>query len=97
MVGRSRKEWARRAFVAVLGIEIVLLILGTVLGQSIRMKLAAQLAARSPSGHVPPGMGSGLALGGLFGVAIVAILVWLLFTFRSDRVRAEFENIRRAA
>jgi hypothetical protein len=92
-----RKEWARRAFVAVLGIEIVLVILGTLLGQSIGMKLAAQLAARSPSGQVPPGMGSGLALGGLFGVAIVAILVWLLLRFRSDRVRAEFENIRRAA
>jgi uncharacterized membrane protein len=92
-----RKEWARRAFVAVLGIEIVLVIFGTVLGQSIGMKLATQLAARSRSGQVPPGMGSGLALGGLFGIAIVAILVWLLLRFRSDRVRTEFESMRRAA
>lgn len=91
-----RKEWARRAFVAVLGIEIVLVVLGIVVGQSIGMKLATQLAARSQSGQVPAGMGSGLALGGLLGVAIVAILVWLLFTFRSARVRAEFESISRA-
>ena len=91
-----RKEWARRAFVAVLGIEIVLVILGSVVGESIGMKLATQLAARSRSGQVPSGMGSGLALGGLFGVGIVAILMWLLFTFRSARVRAEFESIRRA-
>ena len=92
-----RKEWARRAFVAVLGIEIVLVILGSVVGESIGMKLATQLAARSRSGQVPSGMGSGLALGGLFGVGIVAILMWLLFTFRSARVRAEFGSIRRAA
>ena len=92
-----RKEWARRASLAVLGIEIVLVILGSVVGQSIGMKLAAQLAARSRSGQVPSGMGSGLALGGLLGVGIVAILVWLVFTFRSARVRTEFESIRRAA
>ena len=92
-----RREWARRAFLAVLGIEIVLVVFGIVVGQSIGMKLATQLAARSQSGQVPAGMGSGLALGGLFGVGIVAILVWLLFTFRSARVRAEFESIRRAA
>jgi hypothetical protein len=92
-----RKEWARRAFIAVLGIEILLVVLGIVVGQSIGMKLATQLAARSQSGQVPAGMGSGLALGGLFGLGIVAILVWLLFAFRSARVRAEFESLRRAA
>ena len=92
-----RKEWARRAFVAVVGIDIVLVIVGIVVGQSIGMKLATQLAARSESGEVPAGMGSGLALGGLLGLGIVAILVWLLFTFRSARVRAEFQSLRRAA
>lgn len=92
-----RKEWARRAFVAVLGIEIVLVIIGFVLGQSIGMKLASLLAARSPSGQVPSGVGTGLALGGLLVIGIAAILVWLLVTFRSRRVREEFENTRRAA
>ena len=92
-----RKEWARRAFLAVLGIEMILVIFGIVVGQSIGIKLATQLAARSQSGQVPAGMGTGLALGGLFGVGIVAILVWLFVTFRSARVRAEFEGIRRAA
>jgi hypothetical protein len=92
-----RKEWARRAFVAVLGIEIVLVTVGIVLGQLLGMKLAAQLAARSPSGKVPAGMGTGLALGGLLGLGILAVVVWLLFTFRSARVRAEFEPTGRAA
>jgi hypothetical protein len=92
-----RKEWARRAFVAILGIEFVLVTLGIVVGQSLGMKLAARLAARSRSGQVPSGMGTGLALGGLLGVGILAVFVWLLLTFRSARVRAEFERTRRAA
>ena len=41
-----RKEWARRAFVAVLGIEIVLVILGIVVGQSIGMKQIGRASCR---------------------------------------------------
>jgi Na+-transporting NADH:ubiquinone oxidoreductase subunit NqrD len=87
-----RKEWARRAFVAVLGIDIVAVIVGLFVGQSIGMGLATQLASSSPTGEVPPGMGSGLALAGLLVVGVVAILLWLLFTFRSARVREEFAS-----
>ena len=42
-------------------------------------------------------MGTGMALGGLLGVGIVAILLWLLLTFRSARVRNEFTSAERAA
>lgn len=87
-----RKEWARRTFVNVLGIEIVAVIVGLSVGQSIGMGLATQLASRSPTGQVPPGMGSGLALAGLLVVGVVAILLWLLFIFRSARVREEFAS-----
>ena len=92
-----RREWARRTFVAVLGVETVLVIAGFVMGQAMGMELASQLAARSQSGQVPPGMGTGLALAGLIGVAIVAILVWLFVSFRSARVREEFGSGPRAA
>jgi hypothetical protein len=92
-----RKEWARRAFVAVLAIQSALVVIGIVVGQSVGMNLARRLAARSRSGQVPPGMGTGLALGALLGFGIVAILLSLLFTFRSRRVREEFEANRRAA
>ena len=85
-----RWEWARRVFTVVLGVYIFLVGIGFVVGQMIGMRLATQLAARSTRGQVPPGMGSGLALAGLLGVAIIAILLWLLFTFRSARVRDEF-------
>jgi hypothetical protein len=91
-----RKEWARRTFVAVLGIEIVVVIGALFVGLSIVMKLATQLASRSRSGQVPPGMGSGMALAGLLGLAVVGILLWLLFTFRSARVREEFAGTWRA-
>lgn len=92
-----RKEWGRQAFVAVVAVEILAVIVGFVMGELMGMALASQLASRSRSGQVPPGMGSGLALGGLLGVGIVAILVWLLFTFRSARVREEFVGAGRAA
>lgn len=92
----QRKEWARRAFVLVLGVEIALLIASLVLSESMGMTLASRLASRSRTGEVPPGMGSGLALGGLFVAAVIAILLWLLFAFRSVRVRAEFTSGRAA-
>jgi hypothetical protein len=69
----ARKEWARRASVGVLGIDVILVILGIVVGQLKGIKLAGQLAAASRSGQVPPGLGSGFALGGLYGVGIVAL------------------------
>ena len=92
-----RREWGRRAFVVVLGVQILQMIVGFLMGQSIGMSLARQLASRSPSGRVPPGMGTGLALGGLLGVAVIAILVWLFLSFRSARVREEFASATRAA
>jgi len=92
-----RKEWGRRAFVAVLGIQILQLLVGLVVGQSIGISLASQLASRSRSGEVPPGMGSGLALGGLLIVGVAAVLLWLLVAFRSARVREEFGSSARAA
>ena len=92
-----RKEWGRRAFVAVLGIQIVQLLVGLVVGQSIGLSLARQLASQSKSGEVPPGMGEGLGLAGLLIVGVTAVLLWLLLTFRSARVREEFGNTTRAA
>ena len=92
----QRKEWARRAFILVLGVEIFLLVASLVLSESIGMTLASRIASTSRTGEVPPGMGSGLALGGLFVVGIIAILLWLLFTFRSVRVRDEFASGRAA-
>jgi hypothetical protein len=92
-----RREWARRAFIAVLGIEIVVVIVALFVGQSIGLTLASQIASGSRSGQVPPGMGSGLALAALLELGVVAILLWLLFTFRSARVREEFAGTRRAA
>jgi hypothetical protein len=85
-----RQEWARQVFVAVLGIEILAVAFGVIMGQLIGMALASQIASTSRSGQVPPGMGSGLAFAGLLGVAIIGILVWLLFMFRSAHVREEF-------
>ena len=93
----QRREWARRTFVVTLGIEIIVVILAFVMSQSMLMGIASQLASQSRTGQVPPGMGTGMALGGLLGVGIVAILVWLLFTFRSARVRNEFTSAGRAA
>ena len=93
----QRREWARRTFVATLGIEIIVVILAFVMSQSMLMGIARQLASQSRTGQVPPGMGTGMALGGLLGVGIVAILLWLLFTFRSARVRNEFTSAGRAA
>jgi hypothetical protein len=92
-----RKEWARRLFVAVLGIEIVVVTIGLVMGQLIGLALASQIASSSRSGQVSPGMGSGAALAGFLGVAIIGVLVWLLFLFRSARVRGEFAGAGRAA
>ena len=93
----QRREWARRTFVATLGIEIIVVTLAFVMSQSMLMGIASQLASQSRTGQVPPGMGTGMALGGLLGVGIVAILLWLLFTFRSARVRNEFTSAGRAA
>jgi len=93
----QRREWARRTFVATLGIEIIVVILAFVMSQSMLMGIASQLASQSRTGQVPPGMGTGMALGGLLGVGIVAILLWLLLTFRSARVRNEFTSAERAA
>ncbi|TMF07849.1 MAG: hypothetical protein E6I38_08375 [Chloroflexi bacterium] len=93
----QRREWARRTFVATLGIEIIVVILAFVMSQSMLMGIASQRASQSRTGQVPPGMGTGMALGGLLGVGIVAILLWLLLTFRSARVRNEFTSAERAA
>jgi len=93
----QRREWARRTFVATLGIEIIVVILAFVMSQSMLMGIASQLASQSRTGQVPPGMGTGMALGGLLGVGIVAILLWLLVTFRSACVRNEFTSAGRAA
>ena len=93
----QRREWARRTFVVTLGIEIIVVILAFVMSQSMLMGIASQLASQSRTGQVPPGMGTGMALGGLLGVGIVAILLWLLLTFRSGRVRNEFTSAERAA
>ena len=93
----QRREWARRTFVATLGIEIIVVILAFVMSQSMLMGIASQRASQSRTGQVPPGMGTGMALGGLLGVGIVAILLWLLVTFRSARVRNEFTSAGRAA
>jgi len=93
----QRREWARRTFVATLGIEIIVVILAFVMSQSMLMGISSQRASQSRTGQVPPGMGTGMALGGLLGVGIVAILLWLLLTFRSARVRNEFTSAERAA
>ena len=93
----QRREWGRRAFVVFLAIEIVLVVVGLFMGQSIAISLATKIASSSPSGQVPPGMGSGIALAGLLEVAIVALLVWLLYMFGSARVREEFASMPRAA
>jgi hypothetical protein len=93
----QRKEWARRTFVAVLAIGVVQLIGALVLSQSIMMSVAAQIASTSGRNQMPPGMGSGMALAGLLMVGIGAILLWLLFSFRSARVREEFAGTQHAA
>jgi lysylphosphatidylglycerol synthetase-like protein (DUF2156 family) len=92
-----RLEWARRAFLVVIAIELLLVTTGVFVGESIGVSLAAKIASTSRTTDAPPGMGSGLALGGLFGVAIIAALVWLLVTFRASRVRDEFASEGRAA
>src|SRR5712692_7556331 len=76
-----RKEWARRTFVALLAIEIVRLIVGFVLSQSLMRSVAARIAPTSGRNQMPPGIGSGFALAGLFMVGVGAILLWLLFSF----------------
>lgn len=45
----QRMEWARRAFVLVLGVEIALLIASLVLSESIGMTLASRIASTSRS------------------------------------------------
>src|SRR5881296_1441145 len=92
-----RKEWARRSFVAVLGIAIVGVIITLVVGLSIGMSLAALIASRTPTRQVPAGMGTGFALASFLEIGVAALLLWLLFKFRSASVREEFGSTTRAA
>ncbi len=87
-----RKEWARRAFVAVLGVAIVGVIITLVTGLSIGMSVAALIASRTSSREVPAGVGSAVALASLLEVGVAALLLWLLFKFRSAFVREEFRS-----
>jgi hypothetical protein len=91
-----RKEWARRTFVGVLAIEVVVLIVAFFVGQSIVVTLGTQIASKYGSNELPPGMGSGIALAGLLVVCVIAVLLWLFVSFRSTRVREEFAHAGRA-
>ncbi len=93
----KRKEWARRTFLAVLAMGIAALLIGFAWGDSFVMALGARIASTSGRGQMPPGMGSGIALAGFTTVAIAGALLWLLFAFRSARVREEFAGSQRAA
>ena len=91
----SRRDWARRLFIGLLGLAIVSVVFAFYTGQSMVLSLFSR--PRGAGVQVPEGVGSGLALGWLMILGVAGLLLWLIVWFRSARVRAEFVVGGRAA